>query len=168
VTIYPRGWGKLGNVKLNEFFDRKLARVELLRSHAASVVNAHEDEFVALGRGSLIRRLPYWSALHSIPTIEGSRIGTCKSSRKTRITHTAFHLALHHQDNGSFPWRWKNSSPHIHAEIPRDPMDLAPLRYRLTESGYSLWSIGLDCRDDGGKHCRGKMGAISRIGFSEN
>jgi len=36
-------------------------------------------------------------------------------------------------------------------QFPQDPMDLKPLRYRVTTSGYDLWSIGLDRRDDGGK-----------------
>ncbi len=37
------------------------------------------------------------------------------------------------------------------SEIPLDPFDAKPLRYRRTETGFLLWSIGPDMIDQGGK-----------------
>lgn len=40
--------------------------------------------------------------------------------------------------------------PQFLPEVPTDPFDGKPIRYRRTESGYILHSTGMDRRDDGG------------------
>lgn len=40
--------------------------------------------------------------------------------------------------------------PQFLPEVPMDPFDGKPIRYRRTESGYILHSTGMDRRDDGG------------------
>jgi hypothetical protein len=42
-------------------------------------------------------------------------------------------------------------SPEFLATVPADPFDGQPLRYRKTATGYQLYSIGPDLKDDGGK-----------------
>jgi hypothetical protein len=41
-----------------------------------------------------------------------------------------------------------------------DPFDGQPLRYRNQGTGYVLYSIGPDLKDDGGKPMNGKEGDI--------
>lgn len=42
--------------------------------------------------------------------------------------------------------------PEFLPDVPTDPFDGKPIRYRRTESGYILYSTGMDRRDDGGTH----------------
>jgi len=53
--------------------------------------------------------------------------------------------------HGAFPEKLDALAPEFLPEVPRDPIDLAPLRYRRTESGYDLWSIALNRTDEGGQ-----------------
>lgn len=61
-------------------------------------------------------------------------------------------LALHHYklDNGSFPNRLAALVPKYLNAIPADPFTAGDFVYRLDESGYQLYSVGPDRRDDGG------------------
>ncbi len=38
----------------------------------------------------------------------------------------------------------------LSVDVPLDPFDAKPLRYRRTETGFQIWSIGPDCIDQGG------------------
>lgn len=42
--------------------------------------------------------------------------------------------------------------PEFLPDVPTDPFDGKPIRYRRTESGYILYSTGIDRKDDGGTH----------------
>jgi len=53
--------------------------------------------------------------------------------------------------NGRLPAELNQLTPRFLATLPRDPFDGEQLRYKLLPTGYVLYSIGPDGRDDGGK-----------------
>ena len=57
-----------------------------------------------------------------------------------------------HRVEGRFPSQWSELSPGYLAQSPEDPCTGAPLRYRTTTDGYTIYSVGLDQNDDHGAH----------------
>ncbi len=52
---------------------------------------------------------------------------------------------------GALPETLRDLVPTYLPEVPLDPFDGRPLRYRHLERGYAVYSVGPDGRDDGGK-----------------
>jgi hypothetical protein len=77
------------------------------------------------------------------------RILSIEASR--RITITAIALKRYQLRHGSWPPDLKTLVPEFLFEVPRDPVDGQPLRYRRNTDGtFLLYSIGSDYKDDGG------------------
>lgn len=67
------------------------------------------------------------------------------------LTQTALALHLNRAHQGNFPTSLAALVPEELPEIPIDPMDGKPLRYRLeSDATFNLWSVGLDGVDAGG------------------
>ena len=74
------------------------------------------------------------------------------SEAQRRILVTAIALERYHGKHGSYPNSLASLSPEFLKTVPVDFMDGQPLRYRPTSDGhFLLYSVGLDCMDDGGK-----------------
>lgn len=101
-------------------------------------------------RASPFLRVRHTIALLTFPSVEGT-------FRRVAFWHTRLHqaraacaiqrfaLAL-----GRLPTTLEELVPDDLREIPLDPMDGRPLRYRLDEDGYLLWSVGWNETDEGG------------------
>jgi len=153
VAIYPRGWVDLSRVKLNEYFNRQVAAVDASREPNALALEApSKDETLTLRDQGFMKQFPYVLALFSIPPGGSVRAEYLHLAAKIEITRTACQLARYQIKHGAFPDLLEKLVPEFVPQVPRDPMDNAPLRYRLTETGYDLWSIGLDRKDDGGQN----------------
>jgi hypothetical protein len=116
----------------------------------SALKDKRRDAVPDLDDSSRLHRFMYFTAplyTTSLPSIWASYL---KTATQIGITRTACQLALYQHRNGSFPDSLTELVPEYLSEIPRDLMDGAPLRYRRTESGYDLWSIGSDLKDDGG------------------
>jgi hypothetical protein len=60
-------------------------------------------------------------------------------------------LTLYHRKEGRYPETLAELSPKYMAEIPVDPMNGEPLKYRVTENGPLVYGVGTNHKDDGGK-----------------
>lgn len=77
------------------------------------------------------------------------RILSIEASR--RIMIAAIALRRYQLRHGSWPPDLKTLVPDFLSEVPRDPVDGRPLRYRRNADGtFLLYSIGSDGKDDGG------------------
>ena len=56
-------------------------------------------------------------------------------------------------EQGRNPAKLADLVPEYLGEVPKDPFSGAELVYRLTSTGYLLYSVGTDRKDDGGKSC---------------
>ena len=52
--------------------------------------------------------------------------------------------------SGSYPLQLSELVPTYLSEVPRDPIDGEPLRYKIRKSKPLIYSIGSDKKDDGG------------------
>ena len=78
------------------------------------------------------------------------RAATAETQR--RLIVTALALERYRGKHGTYPKTLPELAPEFLNRPPIDFMDGQPLRYRLTEDGhFLLYSVGLDCVDNGGK-----------------
>jgi hypothetical protein len=81
-----------------------------------------------------------------------------------RLLIAAIALERHRLSAGKLPDALDALVPVFVADVPRDPMDGMPLRYRLHEDGsYLLYSVGLNFTDEGGDASREKQKRYSSI-----
>lgn len=58
--------------------------------------------------------------------------------------------------NEKLPASLEDLTPHLMTELPKDPFNGEPLRFKLMEQGYVIYSVGVDLKDDGGVSSLGK------------
>jgi hypothetical protein len=75
-----------------------------------------------------------------------------EAEAERRILLTAIALERYRGKHGTYPGSLAQLVPEFLPAVPLDFMDGRPLRYRVTDGGhFILYSVGLDCVDDGGK-----------------
>ena len=67
------------------------------------------------------------------------------------LAQTALAIERYRLAKGDLPERLEQLVPQYLEKVPIDPYDDKPLRYKRTEPGYVLYSIGEDRKDNGGK-----------------
>ncbi len=67
------------------------------------------------------------------------------------LAKTALAIERYRLVGGKVPERLEELVPRYLQEVPSDPFDGNPIRYRRTEPGYRLYSISDDGQDNGGK-----------------
>jgi hypothetical protein len=67
------------------------------------------------------------------------------------LARTALAIERYRLAGGKVPARLEELVPLYLKEVPSDPFDGNPIRYRRTEPGYRLYSISEDGQDNGGK-----------------
>jgi hypothetical protein len=144
VSVYPRGWFRLSQVKSNEYFDRAVA-------HGLQVGTKIPEDAI-LRSTNYFQSLPYVIYRAASPAFDNIP----KSYAHAQVFHdqvlTACALERFRRKNKSFPEKLDALSPEFLAKVPHDPVDGAPLRYRREDQGgFVLWSVGLNLIDDGGK-----------------
>lgn len=65
------------------------------------------------------------------------------------LSRTTFALAAYRARYGAYPETLEALVPEFLETVPMDAFADAPLRYRRTELGYALWSVGSNMTDDG-------------------
>jgi hypothetical protein len=78
-----------------------------------------------------------------------------------RTTQTALAVERYRLAEGRLPKSLDNLVPSCIEAIPTDPFDGNPLKYRVRQSGYVVYSVGEDLTDEGGTE-RGTQGRDSR------
>jgi hypothetical protein len=85
-------------------------------------------------------------------------IDFCQFRRQvdTQMSASAVALAAYRADHGKYPTALADLVPKYLANVPFDifSRDLPPIRYRIEKTGYLLWSVGLNGKDDGGRDYR--------------
>lgn len=63
----------------------------------------------------------------------------------------AFILAKYHRDNGRYPEKLDALAPKYLEKVPQDSFSGKPLVYRVTETGYFFYSVGINGKDEEGR-----------------
>jgi hypothetical protein len=67
------------------------------------------------------------------------------------VAATALAVERYRLARKEFPEMLVQLVPAYMAAVPPDPFDGAPLRYKRTDRGFVVYSVGEDGRDDGGR-----------------
>jgi hypothetical protein len=82
---------------------------------------------------------------------------------RIRTTQTAIAIErFRRAHNGEIPTDLNELIPTYMPSLPRDPFDGEPLRFKRRDSGYVVYSIGSDLRDDGGAEADPKKRILAK------
>jgi hypothetical protein len=145
LSLYPRGWFRLSQVKTNEYFDQRI------RSGLQIKSNPPEDALLRPGVG-FFQRLPYVLFVLTVPALNDVQKKYAHASAFHDQVRIACALERFRRKNTSYPENLDALSPEIVATVPADPVNGLPMRYRRTgDDAFILWSVGPNLIDDGGK-----------------
>jgi len=149
--LYPSGWFRESQVKINELFDRRLAQIDPAHGRMISL-RSSDEELVGINHWGGLNRLRYILVMLLMPSLNSAEDSYAAAHTAVLQARTACALELFRIAHGAFPERLEEMVPAMLETLPLDAMDGAPLRYRRTaEDGFVLWSIGLNRVDEGGK-----------------
>ena len=97
----------------------------------------------------------------ALPGLDRQFLRDARGLAETRLMQTAVALEQSRSaKGGKYADTVASLSPEFLAAVPTDPFDGQPLRYHKTATGYLLYSIGPDLKDDGGKPESGGKGDL--------
>ena len=153
VALYPFGWFYFSTVKINEYFDRAIARTETIRAgQRPQPIDELDLQLKREKARGTFRNLPQMLYLVFVPAVSGIEKTYLRCLVLARQATIACALERYRLAKGELPERLDVLMPEIVAEVPPDPMAGAPMHYRRSpSSGYALWSVALNGIDDGGR-----------------
>ena len=84
--------------------------------------------------------------------LDGVRIHEAMADTENALLLTMLALRAYKMEHGAYPTALSTLTPGYLKAVPSDPFALSgPLRYKQKGSGYLLYSVGPDGKDDGGK-----------------
>jgi hypothetical protein len=86
-----------------------------------------------------------------ISNLEKASETLLKTETRRQQTIAAIALERHRLKHGHYPDSLQKLIPDYLSQIPHDPMDGRPMRYRLNpDATFTLWSVGFDGKDNSG------------------
>ena len=85
-----------------------------------------------------------------IPAISAAYTAEERADIQVSLTHVAIALAAYKSTHGEFPESLEELAPTYIDKLPLDRFSAGPLRYRLRNEGYLLYSVGPNLKDDEG------------------
>src|SRR5262249_7419777 len=86
-----------------------------------------------------------------IVSLHNAQAGVDRYEQRHRNLHIAFALAAYRRDHGRYPKTLAALSPMYLDPVPGDLFSGQSLLYRPSDSGYHLYSVGPNGKDDGGR-----------------
>jgi hypothetical protein len=99
----------------------------------------------------------YWVSMISIPNFVRANQTGLRGETEWQMTIAAIALHRYKLRHGKYPEKLETLLPEFISEAPYDCFSGKPLCYRRNEDGsFLLYSVGEDCKDDGGDATGGK------------
>jgi hypothetical protein len=152
-------------------FFGKLPPVALLEAYRALGLSAREGTIFLAYMDECIRiaQLPAWQRAAAVQAVEADLRGRrgvflrditqtaitirreVQSVAQVEVAAAALAVQRYRLAHKGFPETLDQLVPAYVPAVPADPFDGAPLRYKRTDRGFVVYSVGEDRRDDGGK-----------------
>lgn len=87
-----------------------------------------------------------------VSSLTDVRVMCERAAAYRRGTHLVFHVLVHQISTGDFPASLDEIKAADLAQLRVDPFSGRGLVYRKTADGFTLYTVGEDLKDDGGKH----------------
>lgn len=144
--------------RLKTYPERKRAITKLrekLRQISSKLVNANMGDFWSDDAQVRRANVSGFLALHIIHAFSGAMMGGFEAESRTVQRTTNFRLALalkkHLIVKGGYPGTLEELVPEFIEAVPRDEFSGKCLIYKPTKDAYTLYSVGDNLIDDGGK-----------------
>ncbi len=138
------------NAFMDQYVEAVRAPTAWQREDRAAAVEAALDAYGKRYQGRMADPAR-WIASHCVPSFGKSFVLCDVREMTAELTRLALALAEYRADSGAYPETLAVLAPRYLAMVPEDIFSQQPLRYRKTEAGYMLYSVGVDRKDDGGK-----------------
>jgi hypothetical protein len=150
ASLYPRGWIRLSQVKMNQFFDQASER-------GLQLAKVLPEDPILQTKGITIGKLPYLLYAIVTPVLDQATTVYAHANDFRDQVLLACALERFRRKNGAYPEKLDALTPDFLTSVPLDPIDGLPMRYRRADDGgFKIWSIGADRIDEGGKLEEGK------------
>lgn len=88
---------------------------------------------------------------YSMPSMHRVILSDLAHLTRLRVAGVAMAIEQYRLTNSNLPEQLADLVPAFLPDVPPDPYDGRPMRYRRREKGYTVYSIGKDLTDDSGK-----------------
>lgn len=158
--IWPRGWFDQNKLSIARTYGDLLLPVIEPQNHRVFLARQRELSRV------LDTPFPHpvydWFSRVFIPALQGFSRKAARAESLVDLARVAIALERYHLAHGNFPQTLDALAPQFLAKVPHDLITGEPLKYSIAPDGnYSLYSVGWNERDDGGKIVLGKGKAPS-------
>jgi hypothetical protein len=140
----------------------------MTRRVAETRLPAHEQVAAEQAFVAEVRGLPPTEALATrllMPALEKVGVAERRRLANVRCMIAAVAAERYRQEHGAWPESLDRLAPAQLTAVPLDPFDGRPLRYRRTEDGVMVYSVGEDGKDDGGKLRRVEFTPAPDVGW---
>ena len=76
----------------------------------------------------------------------------------SRMIRVEMAMAAYKADKGGYPETLDQLKPQYLSVVPNDSFSETPLKYRKSQTGYLLYSVGVNRKDDGGVTVKSDLG----------
>jgi hypothetical protein len=160
--IYPTGWSLQNQAAIHRFHLETTSRYLDVNVNARRLVNEPRAE----PRGLFASSDPFFPVF-VVPKIkqvfqnaeEGFPFAQCAVDLAT----VACALERYRLANDEFPPTLVALVPQFATKLPHDIITGEPLKYRRTETGFVLYSVGFNKMDDGGKPCLRRQNGLGEL-----
>ena len=142
-----RNWWRQNQLWYNRFLDEELTMLDA----EAEMMKPQSRQFDVTLFSGFWTQIDLGMALESAPVYQNVGKKFFHTHATVRMAGLACALERFRIANARYPERLEELTPQFIGKLPHDPCDGQPFRYRITPEGYLLYSIGMDCKDDGGK-----------------
>jgi hypothetical protein len=154
--LYPRGWVRLNQTKLNEYFDAMLASAT--QDPPRVFLDRPVSKFLPppSARG-FFRRTREMFFLLLAPSLENILQRYAYGQTSLDEARLACALERYRLAHGTYPDSLDALAGDYLPSIPHDVMNGEPLHYRLEPAdGFTIYSVGWNLHDDGGTYAKQK------------
>lgn len=148
IWLAPHGWVRQNQLAHARYLRALVDDLAAAQSHADLPPEGQRlDEFIK--RGSL----PLFTLIANLlaPAVDRASDRSHGMEANRRLALVGLALERHRLAAGNYPASLEALAPKFIDQVPNDPMIGAPLRYEPSpETGFRLYSVGLNHRDDGG------------------
>jgi hypothetical protein len=157
LRYMPSGWFYQNQLNIARFYQETFPGLDVSRRVVdLAKLNRIMDDL----NKQMTPRGPYTVFVSMLfPAIDKALSRTARVQATLNLAIVACALERCRLGTGQYPDRLEALTPRFCAQLPVDPVNGEPLKYRRTDDGrFMLWSVGLNLKDDGGTIALDKKG----------
>ncbi|HSY19770.1 MAG TPA: hypothetical protein VK815_15610 [Candidatus Acidoferrales bacterium] len=143
-------------IRLTGFFERDLRfYLQAMDTNISlTTIFPRNTEIITNAEGKIFKECGRYHYILSglfLPALGSALVKETTGLAEVYTAQAALAVERFRQANGSLPSNLNELVPQFLPAVPIDPFDGQPLRFRLLEKGYLIYSVGKDGQDNGGR-----------------